>query len=498
MAEGLLDINTVKMSILLLFTVSLVLTGLVLALSISLWRLRDRIRDGKHRARYNPALKHHLTGLDNRPALMDILNKLIESNKQHKANIALLFIDLDDFNSINGSLGIKLGDMLLQTVGHRIVAEVSAFSKFVYQVGSDEFVVILYDYGDDTNAISDIATDVIHAIAQPTSLQGYELQITCSIGICTYPECANDAEELLKHAGSARDNAKKNGYGTFSFYTQDMSKKSVIRALISADLRQALERNEFVLHYQPKIYLSTGEVQGAEALLRWHHPSLGNITPDIFIPVMEDLGLIHAVGKWVIQTACKEISKLHKDGFDHLNIAINLSPHQFDKGDIGSIIAEVIWETGIAPHKVELELTEAVVMSDTEKSLLMLKVLQSMGVRIAVDDFGTGYSSMNQLTRFPINILKVDRCFISDMHLIPANQAIVSTIIRMAKQLGFEVVAEGVEHAAELELLREEGCDIIQGFYYSKPLPFNEFVRFVHDNKAAYAKDDDSLAFNDG
>ena len=267
-----------------------------------------------------------------------------------------------------------------------------------------------------------------------------------------------------------------------------MSKKSVVRSLISGDLRHALERNEFYIHYQPKITLKTGLVQGAEALLRWHHPSLGNITPDVFIPVMEDLGLIHSVGKWVIHTACKDIIKLHKEGYDSLNIAINLSPHQFDKGDIATIIAEVIWETGIAPHKVELELTEAVVMSDTEKSALMLKVLQSMGVKIAVDDFGTGYSSMNQLTRFPIDILKVDKCFIHDMHLIPANKAIVSTIIRMAKELGFEVVAEGVEAPEELEILRIEGCDIIQGFYYSKPLSFNDFSKFVRERNSLSVK----------
>lgn len=489
MELGLLDINTVKLSILILFIISIVLVGLVFALAVSLWRLRGRIKIEKLKAKHNLGMKHYLTGLDNRQALIDVLNKLVESRESHAANIALLFIDIDDFNSINSSLGIKLGDLLLVSISHRIINEVSAFSKFVYHVGSDEFAVILYDYGNDTNAVSDIANDVIHAISQPINIQGYDLQISCSIGICTFPDCANDAEELLKHAGSARDNSKKTGYGNFSFYTTEMSKKSVVRALISADLRKALEHNEFTLHYQPKIHLATGAVQGAEALLRWHHPSLGNITPEMFIPVMEDLGLIHAVGKWVIHNACREISKLHKAGYPNLHVAINLSPHQFDKGDIASIIAEVIWETGISPQSVELELTEAVVMSDTEKSLLMLKVLQSMGVRVAVDDFGTGYSSMNQLTRFPIDILKVDRCFIHNMHQIPANQAIVSTIIRMAKQLGYEVVAEGVECIEELELLRKEGCDVIQGFYYSKPLPFNDFVKYVEEHRIAGSDD---------
>jgi diguanylate cyclase (GGDEF)-like protein len=481
MDAGLLNVSMVKVSILTLFIICLILVGLVFVLAVSLWNMRAKFKDLASKNILHPANKHHLTGLDNRPTLIHVLENLLVNGKVNELNTALLFIDIDDFNSINGSLGVKLGDMLLQNVGSRIVAEVSGYSKYVYQVGSDEFVVLLYDYGQDTSSIAEIANNIIRAVAQPINLQGYDLQISCCVGVCTYPECASDAETLLKNAGSARDNAKKIGYGSCSFYTQEMSKKSVIRTLISADLRQALERNEFYLHYQPKIELATGKVQGAEALLRWRHPSLGNITPDIFVPVMEDLGLIHTVGKWVIQTACKEISKLHKDGYSSLNIAINLSPHQFDKGDIASIIAEVIWDTGIAPHKVEIELTEAVVMSDTEKSVLMLRVLQSMGVKIAVDDFGTGYSSMNQLTRFPINILKVDRCFIHDMHVIPANRAIVSTIIRMAKQLGYEVVAEGVECVEELELLRAEGCDLIQGFYFSKPLSFADFSKYVRE-----------------
>jgi diguanylate cyclase (GGDEF)-like protein len=490
MGNAILNLSMVKISILIMFIMCLVLMGLVFTLAVSLWRMRDKLKQEKIRARHAQSHKNYITGLDNRAVLMETLESLLESSRQTKANIALLFIDIDDFNSINGSLGVKFGDLLLHSLGERILKEVTAFSKLVYHIGSDEFAVVLYDYGENTESVADISNDIIHAVSQPVNAQGYVLQTTCCIGICTFPDCAADAEELVKHAGSARDNAKKLGFGSYSFYTQEMSKKSVIRALISADLRHALERNEFVLHYQPKVVLKTGAIQGAEALLRWHHPTLGNITPDIFIPVIEDLGLIHAVGRWVINTACRDISMLHKEGYDQLHIAINLSAHQFDKGDIGSIIAEAIWETGIAPQKVELELTEAVVMSDTEKTLLMLKVLQSMGVKIAVDDFGTGYSSMNQLTKFPISILKVDRCFIHDMHKNPANHAIVSTIIRMSKQLGFEVVAEGVECDEELEILRTEECDLIQGFYYSKALPMSEFTKYVREHKVAYIDKD--------
>lgn len=490
METAMLNIGLVKISILILFIMCLILIGLVLALAAALWKMRDKLKNEKIKSRHSQIHKHHITNLDDRAEMMHVLENLLETSNDAKVNIALLFVDIDDFNSINSSLGVKFGDLLLQSISDKIVKEVSAFSKLVYHIGSDEFAIVLYDYGTSTESVADIANDIIHAVSQPITAQGYVLQTTCCVGICIYPECSADAEELLKHAGSARDNAKKLGYGSYSFYTQDMSKKSVLRALISADLRHALERNEFVLHYQPKIFLRTGTVQGAEALLRWQHPTLGNITPEIFVPVMEDLGLVHAVGRWVLHTACRDFSKLHKDGYEGLHIAINLSPHQFDKGDIGSIIAEAIWETGIEPNTVELELTEAVVMNDTEKSLLMLKVLQSMGVKIAVDDFGTGYSSMNQLTRFPISILKVDRCFVHDMHLNPANKSIVATIIRMSRQLGFEVVAEGVESEEEIAILREEDCDIIQGFYYSKGLSLAEFTKFVDENKTMHLNND--------
>ncbi len=470
----------------------IVLMGLVLALAVSLWRLRDNLKQEKLKSRQAQSRKNHITGLENRVVLLEVLDELLEAARQSKANVALLFVDVDDFNSINSSLGIKFGDMLLRVVGERILKEVSAFSKLVYHIGSDEYAIVLFDYGNSVESVADLANDIIHVISEPINVQGYVIQTTCCVGICTFPDCASDAEELIKHAGNARDNAKRIGYGSYSFYTEEMSKKSVIRALISADIRHALERNEFVLHYQPKIVLRTGQIQGAEALLRWHHPTLGNITPDIFVPVIEDLGLIHAVGRWVINTACRDMSELHKEGYDNLHIAINLSAHQFDKGDIGSVIAEAIWETGIAPHNVELELTEAVVMSDTEKTLLMLKVLRSMGVKIAVDDFGIGYSSMNQLTKFPISILKVDRCFVHDMHKNHANRAIVTTIIRMAKQLGYEVVAEGVECDEELEILRQEDCDLIQGFYYSKALPIREFAKYIREHKIAYIDKDEA------
>ncbi len=472
------------LSIHILIFVCLALMVVVYFLALVLWRLKKQLNTPGGVTVSSQPNKMDLTGLPNRKSLFKTLDYLLELSNKNKVNVAMLFIDIDDFNNINISLGNKIADTLLLHISEIIKLVAKDYTKYIYHIGGDEFAVILYDYGSDTDVINKVANDIMHAVSQPASIEGYELNSSCCVGICVYPQCAENTEALVKHAGSARDNAKKIGYSSLSFYTQEMSKKSVIRTLISSDLRNALENNEFYLYYQPKICLRTGAVQGAEALLRWRHPSLGNITPDVFIPAIEDLGLIHPIGKWVIYTACKDMKRLHVEGYSNLKVAINISAHQFNKGDIATVVAEGIWESGISPNKVELELTEAVVMSDTEKSSLMFRVLQAMGVRIAVDDFGTGYSSMNQLTKFPISILKIDKCFISNIHLNPANHAIVSTMIRMGKQLGFEVVAEGVECLEELEILRNEDCDLIQGFYYSQPLPLSEFIAYVQKSNS--------------
>lgn len=467
----------VTLSITILILLCIALIAMVYALSNALWRKQNKGKDNIA----SKEQRHYLTGLPNRFSLLQTLDPILTRGKKEGTNVALLFVDIDDFNNINVSLGNATANALLLHISQTIVATVREYSDLIYHIGSDEFAIILNDFGNDTNILAQVANDIIHAVAHPASIDGYELHSSCCIGICTYPECSSDADSLLKNAGSARDNAKKIGYSSHSFYTKEMSRKSVMRTLISRDVRNALERNEFYIHYQPKIDVASGNVQGAEALLRWHHPSLGNITPDIFIPAIEDLGLIHPIGGWIIKTACKDLKKIHNAGFTDLHMAINISAHQFNKGDIATIVAEAIWEAGIAPEKVELELTEAVVMSDTEKSLLMFKVLQSMGVKIAVDDFGTGYSAMNRLTKFPISILKIDKYFIHDLHLNSANMAIVSTIIRMGKQLGYQVVAEGVERQEEVDLLRKEGCDLIQGFYYSKPLALTDFIQYAQD-----------------
>lgn len=475
MSSQILNPYIITLSIFILGTVCVALIGLVFIFAYSFWKYKGNTA--------HKSTKHYLTGLPNRAEMVATLEKIIrDASKDKDASIAFLYIDIDDFNNINSSLGNKIGDVLLLQLS-RVISTVSyRYSKYLYQIGSDEFALILNDIGKDANLTIEIAKQIIHSVAQPINIEGYELHSSCAVGICIFPECASDAESLLKNAGAAKDNAKKVGYSSHSLYTQEMSKKANMRTLITGDLREALERNEFYLYYQPMINITDNSVECVEALLRWRHTSLGNITPDIFIPAIEDLGLIHSVGKWVINTACKDISKLQAVGYPDLSVSINISAHQFNKGDIATIVAEAMWESGIAPNKVELELTEAVVMSDTEKSVLMMNVLQTMGVKIAVDDFGTGYSSMNQLTKFPISILKIDRCFIHDIDKNPANLAIVSTMLRMGQQLGFKVVAEGVETKEELEVLRNEGCQIIQGFYFSKPLAMPDLMKYLQDN----------------
>lgn len=484
--QNFINVGILKSSVLILICLCLFLIFLVLVVAISFWKAREKIAKKSLISSSFSANRHYLTGLENRTALLEKIEIIISDTEQEDFSLAVLYIDIDDFKGINESLGIRMGDELLIRMAQRLVERIRSLSKHVFQVGDDEFVVLLEDIATTKDTMPEIASELINELAKPIEISGYILQTTTCIGVCVYPDCANNAEELVVNSSAARYKAKKMGYGSYVIYDDNMSKQNLVRSLISSDIRKALEKNEFVLYYQPKINYKLNKIVGAEALLRWNHPSLGMVAPEVFIPILEDLGLIHNVGAWVLRTACCDFSSLHKTQDPELQIAINLSAHQFNRGDVAGIIAEIIFDTGISPELVELELTETVVMSDTDKSLLMLKVLQSMGIKIAVDDFGTGYSSMNQLTRFPISTLKVDKSFVHDMHLIPEKEIIVSTIIGMAKKLNFEIVAEGVECKEELEILAAHGCDIIQGFYFSKPLSFQQFTEYLTDHRAGF------------
>jgi len=450
------------------------------------WRLKLRIMtfEQAETEEYldGPVAHDSLTGLCNRLYFVRHLERVIVESQKAKKRVALLFLDLDNFKTINDALGHRVGDALLKSVSDRLSAEVKDDGYLISHLGADEFAVLIEDCEQGSKEISHLANMILRAINKPYQIFDHEVIMTASIGISTYPDACNDAESLLKTADTARYSAKRMGRNMHSFYTQDMSAMALEKALLGGELRKAIELEQLEMYYQPKIDAKTEKMMGCEALIRWKHPEKGFISPGLFIPVAEETGLIHALGNWIIKQACQDFYELQKEGHEY-QVAVNLSAQQFDKGDLAGIIANVLWETGLEPKNLELELTESVVMKNAEKSLLMLKVLKSMGIKVSIDDFGTGYSSLSQLKQFPINALKIDQSFVKDMHKDNENKAIVKTIIAMAKMLGMKVVAEGVEVIEEANLLQAEDCDIMQGYYYSKPIPFMELKQYIQDNQ---------------
>ena len=314
------------------------------------------------------------------------------------------------------------------------------------------------------------------SIAQPLMLQDHEFFLTCSMGIAKYPGDGNTAESLIKQADIAIYRAKEMGRNTFQFYSSTMIESTLDRLSIEADLRHALERDEFVLHYQPQINLSNGRIVGMEVLLRWEHPIYGSIQPDRFIGLAEEMGLIIPIGAWVIRTACIQTRAWQMAGFTELRVAVNLSPRQFTQKGLAQSIADVLKVTGLEPHFFELELTESMVMNDVENAVTILEALKQLGVKIAIDDFGTGYSSLSYLLRFPIDVLKIDQSFVSDLTNDADAAAIVVAIISLAHSLRLKVVAEGVETIEQLWFLRANGCDQMQGYYFSRPVTAEKFA----------------------
>ena len=307
--------------------------------------------------------------------------------------------------------------------------------------------------------------------------------IQCSIGVATYPTDGESAESLTRFADIAMYRAKEMGRNAFQFYTAEMNERTLDRLKIETDLRRALERDEFVLHYQPQLSLSTGKIIGMEALVRWNHPTEGVIAPTRFIGLAEEMGLIVPIGAWVLRTACLQTMAWHKAGFGALRVAVNLSPRQFAQQSLVQSIADVLRETGMIPSLLELELTEGTVMHDVDHAIDVLRNLKSLGVHISIDDFGTGYSSLSYLRRFPIDVLKIDQSFVRELSIDADDAAIVRAIITLAHSLRLEVIAEGVENAAQLDFLRAEGCDLMQGYFYSRPLATEAFGQLLRDDR---------------
>jgi len=418
-----------------------------------------------------------LTGLPNRTLVNDRVSQAIAFAQRHTKKVAVLFLDLDGFKHINDSLGHPIGDKLLQSVANRLTNCVRG-SDTVSRQGGDEFVVLLSELERSEDAALK-ARKLLRAVAEVHSIDQNDLHITASIGVSVYPDDGLDAETLIKNADTAMYQAKENGHQSYKCFKLAMNVRAVERQSIEESLRTALERQEFALHYQPKINLRTGQITGAEALIRWAHPIRGPVPPAQFISVAEDCGLILPIGNWVLREACKQAVGWLDAGLPLASMAVNISAIQFrDESFLEGLLA-ILKDTGLNPRSLELELTESVLMKHAESTESILKTLRTKGVQLAVDDFGTGYSSLSYLRKFPIDALKVDQSFVRQITASPDDTAIVTAVISMGRGLNLRVVAEGVETQEELSFLQAHQCDEGQGYYFSRPVLPQQFAKFL-------------------
>jgi diguanylate cyclase (GGDEF)-like protein/PAS domain S-box-containing protein len=428
-----------------------------------------------------------LTGLPNRMLLSDRVNQAIRLAIRHKKKVAVLFLDLDGFKHINDSLGHPTGDKLLQSVGKRLVDCVRG-SDTVSRQGGDEFVVLLSEE-DDSEDVSVTAKRMLRAVAEAHFVDQHDLHVTCSVGVSLYPDDGLNAETLIKNADTAMYQAKENGRQTYQYFKPAMNVRAVERQSLEESLRRALERQEFVVHYQPKINLNTGRISGAEALLRWTHPTRGPVPPGQFIPVAEDCGLILPIGTWVLRQACQQAQAWVDAGLPLGTMAVNISAMQLRNESFVEGVFAILQDTRLDPRLLELELTESVLMKHAESTASILTALRERGVQVAVDDFGTGYSSLSYLRKFPIDALKIDQSFVSQITTVPDEIIIVKAVIGLGRSLKLRVVAEGVETQEQLAFLQAYQCDEAQGYYFSRPVLPEQFAKLLKSGivKAASA-----------
>ena len=452
----------------------MLLLGLSLLSSLSDARMRHQATQlseslqEAHTELRQSAFRDALTGLPNRLLLDDRLNMAVQRCARHGGTLAVLFVNLDGFQPLNDSFGHPFGDAVLRTVAQRLKAQVRT-GDTVARVGSDEFVLLLLKDRCDTTAAAQVAQRLIDALNQPLSHPGYEVRVSCSVGIALYPQDAAH-DQLLIHANAAMAAVKRNGGAAYAFFAPHMHTGVREQMELQADLRQALARGELELHYQPKVSASSGAITGVEALARWRHPTRGMVGPAQFIAIAERFGLINALGDWVIAQACRQISAWQQQGL-HLRVALNLSAHQLRQDGLALRVAEALRQHQIDPCMLMLEVTESVAMEDTDSTLQTFRQLKDMGLRFSIDDFGTGYSSLAYLRRLQVSQLKIDRSFVQDLESSADARAIVSAVVRLAHALGLSVVAEGVETTAQRDVLATLQCDELQGYLYAKPMP---------------------------
>jgi len=430
-----------------------------------------------------------LTGLPNRQLFSEQLENILLKAKSISRKTAVLYVDIDNFKRINDSLGHSIGDKLLQEMAIRLnkcVTENAAIARHINpcteiaasRLSGDEFALVL-DVIDDTGIGGDVAKYLLNALSRPMLLQGHELVITPSIGIAIAPLDSDNVESLLKHADTAMHHAKKAGKNTFQYYSSTMNAMGRERLELEADLRKALEREELSVYFQPQVDIQTGKIVSAETLVRWNHPKHGLVSPVNFIPLAEEMGLIIEIGNWVLTQACSKLKAWQAKGLSLGKVAVNLSSLQFKQSDLLTQTRKVLEETGLDAKYLELELTESIIMNDADATVQVLHALKEMGIRLSIDDFGTGYSSLNYLTKFPLNELKIDKSFIIDVDSDIHNASIVTAIVAMAKSLGLDIVAEGVETQEQLRFVHKQGVRIVQGYYFSRPVPAREFEKLL-------------------
>lgn len=445
---------------------------------------------------FNLAYYDELTELPNRQLFSQSLEQTIRLAERDNEKFAILFVDLDRFKRINDTLGHSIGDELLKEVARRLencTRSTDSVSRFdpnddgginLARLGGDEFVIKLYGV-DSEETVASITSRIISVLTPPFSCEGHQFVVTPSIGIAMYPQDGETVEALLMNADSAMYRAKFFGRNNYKFFTETMRTKSLHRLDLENQIRKAIDQSQFKLYYQPKVDAMTWSLTGAEALLRWQHPERGPISPDDFISVAEETGLIVQIGQWVLREACNQVKAWSKFPFGAIPVSVNISSHQFHADSLREDVHNALTDAGIEAKYLELEITETVLLQDADNTLIALQRLKNAGISLSVDDFGTGYSSLSYLKRFPIDTLKIDRSFVKDLHVDVDDAAICAAILAMAQQLGLNVVAEGVESDEQLEFLRRHGCNQIQGFLCSEPLSAKEFMKMLTDIAAS-------------
>ena len=461
-----------------------VVGGRISELRARLHRSNDELSEALASVR-QIATHDHLTGLTNRVLFNEELQHALARVERHRRPAALFVLDLDRFKVINDTLGHQFGDRVLQETAKRLLGCVRE-SDILARLGGDEFVILLEEFGEDSN-LTEIARKLLASVAELDSIDGREIGLSVSIGICAAPADGRDAKTLFANADIAMYRAKEMGRNNYCFYSSDIHTYTLEKLALEAGLRHALERGEFRIHYQPKIEITTGTITGVEALLRWQHPERGLIAPDRFIPLAEATGLIVPIGLWTLREVCERGKAWQSLDLPRFPIAVNLSATQFRQQDLVPQLAAILKSTGFDPKYLELEITESVVMQDPDKVVMKLEALRRMGIRLAIDDFGTGYSSLGYLKRFPINNLKVDRSFVRDLAHSSDDVAITRAVIAMAHSLGMNVIAEGVELKEQFDVLREEGCDEFQGWLCRPALAEEDLLHFIRETTSVAA-----------